>query len=79
MQISILRLLPRILSNVCLLGPFNFILEKFFKHVVAGTPSRGGDVMFYLKDINQPSLPTPFYSVPVSFSVFMSFSTYIIQ
>ena len=37
-----------------------------------GSPSRGGDVV---KDINRPSLPTPFYSVLVSVSVFMPLST----
>ena len=29
----------------------------------------------FMSDLNQPSLPTPFYSVPVSVSVFMAFST----
>ena len=29
----------------------------------------------FMFDINQPSLPTPFYSVPVSVSVFMALST----
>ena len=28
--------------------------------VPAGSPSRGGDVKVYVRDINQPSLPTPF-------------------
>ena len=41
------------------------------------SPSRGGDVAIYVFDINQPSLPTPFYSVLVSVSVFMAFSTVI--
>ena len=31
----------------------------------AGSPSRGGDVAVYAFDKNQPSLPTPFYSVLV--------------
>ena len=31
-------------------------------------------IIFY-KDVNQPSLPTPFYSVLVSISVFMALST----
>ena len=39
------------------------------------SPSRGGDVTVYVPDINQPSLPTPFYSVLVSVSVFMALST----
>ena len=40
-----------------------------------GPPSRGGDVAVYVFDRNQPSLPTPFYSVLVSVSVFMAFSS----
>ena len=43
--------------------------------VPAGSPSRGGDVTVYVYDINQLSLPTPFYSVLVSISVFMALST----
>ena len=43
--------------------------------VPAGSPSHGGDVVVCVKDINQPSLPTPFYSVLVSASVFMALST----
>ena len=39
----------------------------------AGSPSRGGDVMVYVKDIHQPGLPT--YSVLVSISVFAALST----
>ena len=42
----------------------------------AGSPSRSGDVTIFVKDINQPSLPTPFfYSVLVSISLFMALST----
>ena len=40
--------------------------------VPASSFSRGGDVALDVFDINQPSLPTPFYSVLVSFSVFMA-------
>ena len=40
-----------------------------------GVPSRNGNVTVYVKDINQPSLPTPFYSVLVSIFVFMALST----
>ena len=40
-----------------------------------GSPSRGGDVAVYVFDINQPSLPTLFYSVLVSVSAFMALST----
>ena len=43
--------------------------------VTAGSSSRGGDVRVYEFDINQPTLPTPFYSVLVSISVFMALST----
>ena len=53
-------------------------------HVPAGSPSRGGDVAVYVLNvcvcflifnINQPSLPTPFYSALVTVSVFMALST----
>ena len=40
-----------------------------------GSPSRGGDVAVYVFDLNQPSLPTLFYSVLVSVSAFMALST----
>ena len=40
--------------------------------VPAGSPSRGGDVTVYVPGIDQPSLPTLFYSVLVSVSVFMA-------
>ena len=43
--------------------------------VPAGSPSRGEDDVLDIFDINQPSLPTPFYSVLVSVSVFMALST----
>ena len=43
--------------------------------IPAGSPSRGGDVTVYVKDINQPSSPTPYYFVLVSVSVFMALST----
>ena len=49
-------------------------LQTFHQTVPAGSPSRGGDVAVYVSDINQPSLPTPFYSVLVSVSVFMALS-----
>ena len=41
----------------------------------AGSPSRGGDVAVCVLDINQPSLPTPFYSVLVSVFDCMTLST----
>ena len=40
--------------------------------VPAGSPSPGGNVTVYVFNINQPSLPAPFYSVLVSVSVFMA-------
>ena len=43
--------------------------------VPASSPSRGGDATVYVKDIILPSLPTPFYSVLVSVSVFTALST----
>ena len=43
--------------------------------VPAGSPSRGGDVAVYVFDMDQPSLPTHFYSVLESVSVFMALST----
>ena len=46
-----------------------------FLCVLAGSPSRGGDAALRVKDINQPSLHTPFYSVLMSISVFMGLST----
>ena len=39
------------------------------------SPSGGGDVAVYVFDINQPSLPTPFYSVLFTVSVFVTLST----
>ena len=44
-------------------------------YIPMGSPSRGGDVAVYVFDINQLSLPTPFYPVLVSVSVFMTIST----
>ena len=48
---------------------------SFKLHVPMGSPSCGGDVVVYVFDINQQSLPTPFYSVLLSVSVFMALST----
>ena len=41
----------------------------------AGSPSHGGDVADYVFDINQPSLPIPFYFILVPVAVFMALST----
>ena len=43
--------------------------------VPTNSPSRSGGVTVYVFDINQPGLPTPFYFVLVSVSVFMALST----
>ena len=43
--------------------------------LLTGSPLRGEDVAVYVFDINQPSLPTPLYSVLVSISVFMALFT----
>ena len=53
----------------------NFFVVVFALFVPAGSPSRGGDVTVCVLDINQPSLPIPFYSVLVSFSLLMALST----
>ena len=45
------------------------------KNVPAGSPSHSGDVAMNVLDINQPSLPIPFYSALVSAGVFMALST----
>ena len=56
-------------GNVCSSGR---LLQRI---VSMGLPSCAGDVAVYVFDINQPSLPTSFYSVIVSVSVFMALST----
>ena len=43
--------------------------------VHAGSSSRDGEVTVYALDINQVSLPTPFYCVLISVSVFIALST----
>ena len=40
---------------------FLFFCFDYFRLVPTGSPSSGGDVAVYVFDINQPSLPTPFY------------------
>ena len=59
-------------------APFSrpFILRLSLSCLVPqGSPSCGGSVADYVFDINQLSLPTPFYSALVSVSVFMILST----
>ena len=53
----------------------NFYLQR----VPAGSPSCFGNVAVYVLDMNQPSLPTPFYFFLESVSVFMALSTISFQ
>ena len=55
-------------ASICLL--LLLLLSLLF--VPTRLPSCGGDVVVYSFDINQPSLPTPFYPVLVSISVSMA-------
>ena len=50
---------------------FLFLSFLYLFGVHAGSSSCGGDVAIYVFDIDQPSLPTSFYSVLVSSSVFV--------
>ena len=54
-----------------------FYVHAFLTYlpVPAGLPSGGWDVVVYVKDVNQPSSSTPFYSVLVSICVFLAHST----
>ena len=69
----------RALGSVCGLFFSRIMLwfDLFFllSFVPTGSPSRGGDVAAYVFNKSQPSLPTPFYSVLVSVSVFIALST----
>ena len=48
--------------------------------VPAGSPSSGGvEMLWFMSDVNQPSLPTPYYSVVVSISVYVALSTHSIN
>ena len=49
--------------------------QRMPEKVSVGSPSRGGDASVYVFEINQPSLPAPFYSVLASVSVFTALST----
>ena len=49
-----------------------------FTRVPGGSPSGEGDVVVYVKDITQLSLPTPFYSVLVSVLSLWPFQLYFI-
>ena len=49
--------------------------RKDWTRISADLPSGGWDVTVYVFGINQQSLPTPFYFILVSVSVFMALST----
>ena len=53
-------------GSVCLYGP-SHESRRIHGHVVG--------MLRFMSGVNQPSLPTPFYSVLVSVSVFIAFST----
>ena len=62
--------------SCALYSPFFMIPSSSFASTVpTGSTSRHEDVAIYVIDINPPSLPTSFYSVLVSVSVFMALST----
>ena len=65
----------RSLFFTCITGMYCEVHLHTYFLVPACSPSRGGDVTVYVKDINQLSLPTPLYSVLVSVSVFVARST----
>ena len=52
-----------------------FIITSLCLQVPRGSLSRGGELAVNDFDIDQPSLPTPFYSVLMSVSVFTALST----
>ena len=51
------------------------LLQITLSKVPTDSPLRGGDVALYVFNINQPSLPTPSYSVLVSISVVVALSS----
>ena len=55
--------------------PYIQLLPAYLLSVPMGSPSRDGDVAVYVFDMNQPSLPTLFYSVLVSISTSLALST----
>ena len=52
--------------------PSNFCRSLLSRQVPTDLSSGGGAVTVYVYDVDQMSLPTPFYSVLVSISVFMA-------
>ena len=65
--------LSRVLTFSCSENIPQYLL--FCGKVPAVSPSGGGDVGVYVFDINEPSLPTSFYSLFVSIFDFMALST----
>ena len=68
-QLSYIPARPRLLSS------FGNLLLVLFKPSPLAHLHVVGMLIVYVYDINQPSLPTPFYSVLVSISVFTALST----
>ena len=67
-----------LIHRICHGIPHRSVISAFISPVPRGPLSRGGDVAVYhkfLSFINLPSLPTQFYSVLVSVSVFLVLST----
>ena len=60
------------------LPPMNNVRRHAFSPVPAGSPSHGEDVVVYVKDINQPSLPTPFVLFLCLFLSLWPFQLYFI-
>ena len=90
-QLEIIRLVTILQNLTSVHVPIVFELDNTYHQVMsafliltvtfpgpvvsAGSPARGGDVAVYVFEINQSSLSTLFYSIPLSISVFMTLST----
>ena len=66
---------PKPVHEQRVMGSMTFFYEALCRAAPRGSPSRGGAAAVYILDRNQPSLPTPFYSVLVPVSVSMTLST----
>ena len=78
---TVTRVRPRskLTMNVCVCVCVCVCVPLCYAYVPAGSPSRGGDVVVHIFDINQQSLPSPLYSVLVSISVSWPFQLYFIS
>ena len=75
------KLRASLFSTLCwnsIATPLHFFIFAYETCVPVGSPSRGGDVTVYVKDVNQPSSPTPFHFVLVSISVLWPVQLYFI-